>query len=305
MNILLTMETFVSHISAALSWDIPYLQVVLDNSLVDEHFKASEQKEHLCSATRHKKSKSSSCITHYKSLPLPAKSVLAFNGKLLASPELVFLDLSQQLGFHRAVLLGMQLCSSTPNGHPPLTSAKKLRDYLAKCKKLHGYKAANLAAKYVADNSWSIMESLLYMFLTLPNQHGGYGLKGAALNFGIRLKTSGEHQKVKQIYADLFWEHAKLVVEYDSYQHHNNKNMWIKDARRASFLERNGYKVFSINTAQIYDCSAFDDVARALARHLGQRIQIRSNVFYQKRQLLRSLLPSPKKQGLDSSSRLT
>jgi very-short-patch-repair endonuclease len=208
----------------------------------------------------------------------------------------MFLDMAKHLGFHRSVLFGIQLCSSDSSGSLPLTSSKQLLRFLKQARSAHGCSAAMKAAVYVADNSWSIMESLLYMLLVLPNRHGGFGLKGAELNRSITLKGEKQPNTTTRFVGDLYWEKARLVVEYDSLAYHNNANSWIKDARRAAKLETQGYKVLSVNTAQLYNEQALAEVASAIARHLGRKIQIRTSRFAAQHELIRSMLPrcSPK-----------
>ncbi len=209
----------------------------------------------------------------------------------MASPELAFLDSARQLGFHRTVLLGMQLCSSKPGNRESLTTVQRLQSFLDKCHGHHGRKAAIQAVQYIADNSWSVMESLLFMQLTLPYKFGGLGFSGAALNQEIKIRKKGCDQKMGTLYADLYWEKAKLIVEYDSYAFHNNMSSWIKDARRLATLENNGYRVLTINTEQLYNDQAFNEVAQVIAKRLEKRIYIRSLRYSEQKDLLRGLLP--------------
>lgn len=286
------MSSFISHISAAHSWDIPYLHVVLG-------YQSAEQLQALVESTPQqrsclKKSErvfSSDTENHYKTLSLPHSSTVVHNNDLVASPELVFLDMARSLSFHRTVLLGMQLCSSNPARQTPLSTAEKLLEYIERCDGHHGYKVARRAARYVADNSWSVMESLLYMMLTLPHKYGGYGLKGAALNQEIKERRSGTSSQNRLYVADLYWKEAKLVVEYDSVAFHNNARAWMKDAQRATTLERSGYKTLSITTSQLYNAKAFFETAQVIAGILGRRIQIRTPKFVAQKDALRALLP--------------
>jgi hypothetical protein len=135
------------------------------------------------------------------------------------------------------------------------------------------------------------MESLLFMQMTLPHCHGGYGLGGVVLNKEIRLKEKGTTQKTNKVFADLYWDKAKLIVEYDSFEHHNNEDSWMKDAQRLTTLERNGYRVLSVNTAQLYNEKAFHEFAMVVARCLGKPLRIRTPRFEERRSMLRSLLP--------------
>lgn len=224
-------------------------------------------------------------------LSLPDRSIIDHRGILIASPELVFLDLARELGFHSTVLLGMQLCASDSSGRVPLTTTQKLQKYLSCCKGHHGYKTAVRAAQYVADNSWSIMESLLYLLLTLPHQYGGYGLKGAQLNSTIALKQKGDWQKTNNVTVDLYYKEAKLAVEYDSFEFHNSRSSWQRDARRYTTLERNGYKTLTVNTTQLYSDTAMTEIAYVVARHLKKRIRIRAKDYSEQKCLLRTLFP--------------
>lgn len=286
------MSTYISHISAAYYWDVPYLHTVLGYQTTEQLrlvIESSPQQRGCLS--KNERVFSVSTDNHYKLLSLPSYSMVVLNNELVASPELVFLDLALSLGFHRAVLLGMQLCSSDPDGRTPLSSVEKLQGFLKECRGHHGYKAAYRAAKYIADNSWSVMESLLYMMLTLPHQYGGYGLKGASLNHEIKARRSNGLPAGHPFFADVYWKEAKLVVEYDSFAFHNNAKAWMKDAKRATTLERSGYKICSINTSQLYNDKAFFEAALVIAEALGKRIQIRTPKFIAQKNALRGLLP--------------
>lgn len=284
-------NSYISHVSAAILWEIPCLHVVLGYPSIETLLSSQDRihRSFLKSASRNSCENESQ---HVRSTPLPKGTLVNHRDALVASPELVFLDLAKQLSFHQMVLLGMQLCASSADGAKPLTNTAKLARFLNASKEHKGVKLARQTAKYIADNSWSIMESLLYIFLTLPNNYGGYGLAGAKLNHGITLKGNGRHQKGNKVFADLYWEQAKLVVEYDSYEFHNTSGMWVKDARRLTTLECNGFNTLAINTAQIYNDKAFAESARVIARYLGKRIQIRTKSFTEQKRLLRGLLPS-------------
>lgn len=283
-------QSYLSHISAALHWDIPCLHVVLGYPS-KESMLLKQATEHRCYNQNNMRTESSRKKAYVRSLPLPKKAILYNAGDFVASPELVFLDLASQLSFHQTLLLGMQLCSSSPNGSDPLTTTKKLISFLGTCKSHKGKKPALVAAKYLVDNSWSIMESLLCMMLSLPCRHGGYGLDGVELNHCIGLRKKSDWQKTNKVFADLLWRQARLVVEYDSYEFHNTVNSWVKDSRRATVLERNGYKTLSLNTAQIYSDVAMAEAAHAIAAHLGRRIRVRTPRFLEQKALLRGLLP--------------
>lgn len=283
-------ESYLSHASAAMHWDIPCLHTVFGFPNKDKMVE-NQTVEHRCYTHPSQRRAKKGRTVHICTASYPEGAVILHGSEWVASPELVFLDLARELDFHQCVLLGMQLCSSGPNQEKPLTTAAKLIAFLDDCQHHKGKKPALRAARYVADNSWSVMESLLYMLLVLPNKYGGYGLAGAELNHEVILREPADWQKSNRLTADLYWKEAKLVVEYDSFEHHNSVDAWVKDARRLTVLEHNGFNTLTINTAQVYNDASLRDVAKAIARHLGTRVRVRTEEFNENKARLRGLLP--------------
>lgn len=136
------------------------------------------------------------------------------------------------------------------------------------------------------------MESISYMILTLPNSMGGFGIKGAVFNYEIKLNSeSAKLLGQDRCFADLYYKQARLAVEYDSFAYHHRPSEQGKDAIRSTCLSRQGIKIINLKTVQLYNKVACMDFAVNLARHLGKRIQIRSNNFKQMHAQLRELLP--------------
>lgn len=283
-------ESYLSHTSAALYWKIPYLHVVYGylNIEVMALVQTKEERSYLNKSFRKRKD---SEISYIRSVPMPKGAIRVCKGKAIASPELLFLDLAEHLSFHQHVLLGMQLCASSPSGGKSLTTKRKLMRFLSACERHKGVKQALTAATYICDNSWSIMESLLFMMLSLPHKYGGYGFGGVELNCVISLSKQPQWQKTNTVYADLLWRREKLVVEYDSYEYHNSKNVWVRDARKATALECDGYKALSVNTTQIYSDYALSETAQVIAGCLNKRMRMRAPQFAEQKMKLRSLLP--------------
>ena len=120
------MKEYLSHFSSAIHWNIPYIESVIgteitESDLVD--FTVSER----CAGS-YKKGR-----IHLCKLDLPVGAVKKINGQMIASPELLFLQLASKLDIHRLILLGLQLCSYPP-GSPSgaITTKQKLRTFLAK-----------------------------------------------------------------------------------------------------------------------------------------------------------------------------
>ncbi|MEL7622653.1 MAG: hypothetical protein AAGU12_03590 [Clostridiales bacterium] len=288
------MEKYVSRFSAAIMWNIPHIEAVLDFEFKEAH------KDHVTVAKNngrlHTKEITNKRNIRYCRIPLPPGAVVMQREKKVASPELLFLELAGKLSIHRLILLGLQLCSHPP-GLPDeaITTKQKLETFLAKTSGHQGFRKASRAIQYVESGSASIMESLAYMILALPHALGGYGLGGAVFNHEIRLRSEGKLRiGQNRCFADLYYKQARVAVEYESFTHHNSPAEQGKDAMRSAILERQGITVMHLSTIQLYNRDACRDFACNLSIRLGKRIQIRTKKFDEMHDLLRALLPAQK-----------
>ena len=121
------MKEYLSYFSATTHWNIPYIEAVLDPEIAETNsvdFTVSQR-----SARSLKKGR----MIHLCELALPAGAVVSRSGKMVASPELLFLQLASKLNIHRLILLGLQLCSHPPgNPSEAITTKQKLKTFLAK-----------------------------------------------------------------------------------------------------------------------------------------------------------------------------
>jgi hypothetical protein len=284
------MYGYYSYFTAAMMWDIPCIEAVIGI----ENAKAIDTDITVSSYDARFYTKG---INVYSTeLALPHGAVTVRDGKFIASPELLFLELARKLSIHRLILLGLQLCSHPP-GLPSdaITTKEKIAAFLAKTSGHHGHRKAMRAVRYVENGSASIMESLSYMILGLPHALGGYGLSGAVFNHVIRLKGEAVIRLGQdRCFVDLYYKYAKLGVEYESYAYHSSPSELGKDAFRSAALHRKGIKVLHLNTIQLYDRDACRDFAYILAARLGKRIYIRARKFDEMHTLLRELLPNRK-----------
>lgn len=286
------MKGYISHISAALEWNIPCIDAVLGNKIAEANV------THITVSSYNERHRVKNKIIHSSKIPLPSGAITVRNGKTLASPELLFLELARELSIHQLILLGLQLCSYSPgNPSEAVTTSRKLNRFLVKAVGHHGRRKALLAMRYVADGSGSIMESLAYMMLVLPHTLGGYGLGGAAFNYEISLRD-GARRRLGQnrCFVDLYYKQAKVGVEYESFRHHNSPSEQGRDSIRSAILENQGVKMMHLSTIQLYDTDAFRDFAANLSRHLNKRIYIRAKKFDEMHALLRTLLPNSAEQ---------
>ncbi|NCB75322.1 MAG: hypothetical protein EOM51_11375 [Clostridia bacterium] len=282
------MAKYLSHLSAAAYWNIPYIGSVLGSEIADTELVDFTVTE--CSERFQRKG----CRIHFCKIDLPRNAIVRRDGKMVASPELVFLQLASRLSIHKLILLGLQLCSSPPGQHTDaITTKKKIKSLLAQSSGHLGQAKALRAIKHVKDGSASVMESIVYMMLTLPHALGGYGIKGPAFNVEINLKEDAAMRlRQQRCFIDLYYSPAKLAIEYDSFAFHNSPSQQGKDSIRSGILSRQGIDVLHLSTIQIYDPKACTDFAVNLASHLGKRIEIRTEKFEKMHILLRLLLPS-------------
>lgn len=280
-------KRFLSHYSAALYWNIPNIDLVLKSD--EDFFECTDYTYfHRSKRCFTKNQKAHICIT-----PLPAGAIISKNNIYVASPELVFMQLAGKLDIHRLILLGLQLCSHSPGkASEAISTCQKLSDFVEKMKGHRGHRKAVQALKHIRNGSASIMESMAFMVLTLPNTLGGFGLGDPVFNYEIKLKGDyGKRLGQNRCYVDLYYKSDKVAVEYDSYAFHNSPSEQGKDALRAAILERHGITLMSMKTIQLYDKKACKDFADNLAVHIGKRIRIRTKKFELLNSELHKLLP--------------
>lgn len=282
---------YISHYSSALAWDIPYL-----NSALGLYGAKRSQQRKFTDVTfsnnneRHSKTGE---IVHYCGLNLPHNSVVEKNGCLVSSPQLLFLELANELDIHHLILFGLILVSHPP-GKPQeaLTNIQLLSNLAENLPSFTGCSKAKRALLYIKDGAASLMEALAFMFLTLPHSLGGYGLIGVSLNCRIGLLDEAQRRLgQRSCFIDLYYKKEKLAVEYDSFTHHNSPGEQAKDMLRASALERQGITVMRLGTVQLFDKSACEEFAYNLAHRLNRRLRIRNKCFKLEQLSLRALLP--------------
>jgi len=286
------MKKYFSHFTAAYHWNIPHLNDVLEKKDVNRY--QDEEVVEITVTEQSRKYKKQNHIIHACELPLPRGAVVWSNESFVASPELVFLDLANNLDIHRLILLGLQMCSHPPgNKSESVTTKRKLSSFLEKTRGFRGHEKAEYALQYIENGSASFMESMAFMILTLPHKYGGFGLKGACFNYEIEFgKTYGQSLRQKRCFVDLFYSQEKLAVEYDSFAYHHSPSAQSKDLLRATAIERQRIEVMRFSTIQLYDEKACREFAQNLAVRLGRRIRIRTPKFHKANNDLRDLLPS-------------
>lgn len=241
---------------------------------------------------------------------LPERSFVRVGAGLYApSPEFCFLQMAEFLDVDNLVFVGCEICSmyrymndslensrfwgssaSDPGDSKSLPKIKPLSNvalidaFLRKCFNVRGKRKAQRAARYISSNAASPMEYMLAQTLCLPCMLGGYGLPAVALNHEIPLgRYAGKLTRKTTLIPDLFWAKAKLDVEYMSTKHHASRKDLAKDAERQNVLGHLGIRVIDATWDQFVSLKSMDAVALSIAKHLGKRIQPRSESHHVKK----------------------
>ena len=152
----------------------------------------------------------------------------------VSSGPLLFLQMASVLPFPNLVLLGMELCGGysrdpiDPHGGPctfnivPLTSTEEIRGFLQQVRGYPGLPKARNAVKYVLDNVWSPVESIIGMSINMPPRYLGFSVGTPVANKRIDVHPSMRDVIEKDCYyVDLLLEDISRGVEYDGTAHYD------------------------------------------------------------------------------------
>lgn len=279
------MKAFISHHTALIKWKVPNAEEIIgfNHDKIDQ----IDLTMHVGSVRRKK-----GYLIHYIRMDkLPARSIKFIDQQAISSPELLFLQMATELSFERLVLLGLQLCSypvSNPNA--ALTTRDQLSTFLKQLSNIKGIANAKRAIPFIQDGAASVLESLLYMNLTLPYKYGGYGFPDLQFNYELWLSHEDANALgKKRLLIDLCIPSKMIAIEYMSNKFHNDLN-FRHDLLRKNTLERMGFRVFWIQTRDIYELKQFNSIVNEIARLAKHRIRIRNEAFHDSQQILHSLL---------------
>ena len=264
---------FLSGRAALEYWEVPKLRGLLepeDHEVQPEFVVFTDQSVHVPQGLA------------IRTCRIPGASKYTKDG--VCTLPLVFLQVARHYEIHQLIYLAIQM-TSYRDRKPPLVTLRALRSCAEELVGHHGRRKAMRALKYAEEGSRSPMESLLYMFLSLPNCLRGCGIRGMKFNHKIVATKSR-----KTDYADLYLPSEKLVIEYNSYQHHNNAQSFSGDSVRTMNLQAEGYKVVIVTPAQLSEIRHFETLAYTLAKILNKRIRIRARKFFPGYRTLRELL---------------
>jgi hypothetical protein len=147
------------------------------------------------------------------------------------------------------------------------------------------------ALEYVLPNSASPMETALYLLLCLPRRLGGYALPKPELNPPIVLSKAGRKHTVRgSAKPDLYWRDAKLDLEFNSDEFHDESNR-ASDSMRRKALERMHVEVIELTTEELFDTGLLHATVLRIALRLKKQLRPEGEgTFAEKRALLRDQL---------------
>lgn len=201
----------------------------------------------------------------------------------VSTPEFAFLQMAPSHTTTHLIARGFEACGSFwPTERDvrgfgtrdALTTPDALGRMLHKMEAAQGVRKARQAVRHVLAGAASPMEAALAMLLCLPCSMGGYGLPHPCLNRSVEVPLKYRDRIAQRFFScDLFWDGARLDVEYDSSMFHAGPQDLVRDSIRRDALALLGISVITVTSGQIHDVDRFDGVARLIAKRLGCRIR--------------------------------
>ena len=220
----------------------------------------------------------------------------------VCSPELAFVQSAAALDKIDTVRLGCELCA-TYSIDRHARGGFFQRNAITTREKLGAVVCENQGGKRDQNRTMGARSRARPISVTCRNESrarsyapckiGGMGLPQPSLNRFIPLNAA-EQKALNRSYflCDLYWEQAKLAIEYDSDAEHSGSERIASDAARRNALLRLGITVITAGNRTFRDRSEFKRVGATVARLLGTRIRPRSE-HYDRRQIeLRKRLSS-------------
>lgn len=238
---------------------------------------------HILVADKGQRSKSPQLVYHTRKAPYPAGAFRRYApDTVIASPELCFLEMANELPFFKLVEFGYLLCGTytvnpdvvDSNKREPLTTKRKLTSFIDRMGVTRGCEIARKALGLVCEGSASVRETKTTVLLCTPVRLGGYGLVYPILNHRIdfsdreRLLFGRTH-----VVIDLYWKEHHFGIEYDGVDNHSSESDVSKDRRKSSDLDYHGIQVLRIDKAQLANPYQVYVLAKKCARHMGKTLR--------------------------------
>lgn len=230
-----------------------------------------------------KANKSKGIIAHsIVSDPPPGSLLRCGKTFCVTSPEMTLLQLSCKCDFVAGLMLAYEMCgcySLRPDLESgllmrhPLTSAKRITEFLEMANGATGVVSARRLLPYLADGSGSPRETALALICCLPKRCGGFGLPLPEMNVSLELSSGSSLLWGRKNAFDLVWPDAKIVLEYDGAAEHASDYQRDRDQRRREALAADGYAVFVLNKRRLESVSDTYAVVKAIAGRMNHRLR--------------------------------
>lgn len=259
---------------------------------------------HVLQTSRRHSARSSRIVSHSTTQHLPSSSLVRLDKSLYTTnAPLTFAQMANELTYAQLIELGYHLCGAyryatqerpTTFNATPLTCVGELRSYLSANQQLSGSAKAMRALSYVADGSASPRETKAAILLSLPPFHGGYGLGVPQMNKEVKASEGARRISGRRsLRCDMYWEGAKVDLEYQSKRFHQGEASRLSDSRRANALVAMGYTVIGMTNDELDSLTATDIIADSIRKALGLRSRTTVKNLRERRVRLRQQLRLP------------
>lgn len=218
---------------------------------------------------------------YYSNAPRPEDIEEVLPGICVCSPPLSIAQASIRAEAAGASLLMLEFCGTyvlSPQSQPgfvntrrPILQKSALEEAFADRGRMprYGRRPREDAIACLAENSNSPAESRVHALLSLPAEHGGFGIEGILLNEPVRLNLRGEEMLgTGVIRPDFLIPQANTAGEYKSRMFHP-EGSWTNDDRRIDALEAAGYHTFTLNNERARSLADFAAIAQAVQARSG------------------------------------
>ena len=211
-------------------------------------------------------------VAHVCSSAIPAGSVYMVKPNIgVASVALTTVLMSRTMSDNQLVRLMYEECATYRvydyrNEYRPLSSVDDLDKELAKLSHIRGCARVAELLEFIVDNSASPRETDLAMLAWLPWRLGGYGFPIGEMN---KKKHFGD--AVRR--CDIWFEKAKLGIEYESDESHSGEADIAHDSARRTFLGNKGCTVITMTNGEFKDDALSHETMRYVGKLLGRRVR--------------------------------
>lgn len=152
----------------------------------------------------------------------------------------------------------------------PFTTLEEFRRFIAESHYVRGTRLLSKALLWARDDARSAMETCLWIELTGPRHRGFYGFSNAKLNVSLN-PTDAQRRLMrhKLLTPDLFWEAARVAVEYQGYEPHTSSSAFAEDNRRMNDYQVCGVIAFFVTFRDVRNVAQLDKLAQKLAEAMA------------------------------------